>query len=131
MYVTNLFSVVTHNFFNNKISKINHKVISYDVALASMEEVEAAICHLKSSSYGIPANLCEAAGALHHLLQQIWDAECMPKEWKQSIICPIHKIGDRKDGNNYRWISLLNTAYKIMRSANINTGNIIYKEPCG
>ena len=32
----------------------------------------------------------------------IWNKEELPQEWKESIIVPIHKKGDRMDCNNYR-----------------------------
>jgi hypothetical protein len=35
----------------------------------------------------------------------------MPDQWKESIIVPIHKNGDKTDCNNYRGIS---TSYKIL-----------------
>jgi len=40
----------------------------------------------------------------------------LPEEWKESIIVPIHKKGDKRDCNNYRDISLLTTTYKILSS---------------
>jgi hypothetical protein len=38
----------------------------------------------------------------------------LPDQWKESIIVPVHKKGDKTDCSNYRGISLLSTSYKIL-----------------
>ena len=60
----------------------------------------------------------------------------MPTNWNLSIICPIHKTGDIMECSNYRGVSLLNTAYKILSNilfARISpfTENIIGNYQCG
>ena len=77
-------------------------------------EVELAIGKLKShKSPGIdqiPAELIKAGGRtiyleIHKLIISIWKKENLPEEWKESIIVPIHKKGDKTECNNYRGIS--------------------------
>ena len=86
-------------------------------------EVELAIDKLKSHKLPgidqIPAELIKAGGRticleIHKLITSIWKKEKLPEEWKESIIVPIHKKGDKSDCNNYRGISLLPTTYKIL-----------------
>jgi hypothetical protein len=38
----------------------------------------------------------------------------LPHQWKESIVVPIHKKGDKTDCSNYRGTSLLPTLYKIL-----------------
>jgi hypothetical protein len=89
----------------------------------SLVEVEIAIGKLKSyKSPGTDQILAEfiKAGAetlnseLHGLICSIWNKEELPQQWKESIIVPIYKKGDKIDFNNYQGISLLSTAYKIL-----------------
>ena len=72
-------------------------------------EVELAIEKLKShKSPGIdqiPAELIKAGGrtirgAIHKLIITIWNKEELPEEWKESVIVPIHKKGDKTECNN-------------------------------
>jgi hypothetical protein len=44
----------------------------------------------------------------------MWNKEELPHQWKESIMVPIHKKGDKTDCSNYQGISLLSTLYKIL-----------------
>ena len=49
----------------------------------------------------IPAELIRAGGRticleIHKLITSIWKKEKLPEEWKESIIVPIHKKGDKQ-----------------------------------
>jgi len=77
----------------------------------SASEVELAINKLKShKSPGtdqITAELIKVGGRImrleiHKLIISTWKKEKLPEEWKESIIVPIHKKGDKTDCNNYR-----------------------------
>jgi hypothetical protein len=54
----------------------------------------------------IPAELIQAGGEelrseIHKLIRLIWNKEELPHQWKQSIVVPIHKKGDKTDCSNY------------------------------
>jgi sorting nexin-29 len=56
---------------------------------------------------------------LLQLIRRVWNEESLPDEWRMGILCPIHKKGEPLDCKNYRGISLLSSAYKIL-------SNILY-----
>ena len=88
------------------------ETLKFQMALVpepSVLEGELAIEKLKSrKSPGIdqiPAELIKAGGstircAIRKLIIAIWREEELPAEWKESIIVPIHKKGDKTDCNN-------------------------------
>jgi sorting nexin-29 len=53
-------------------------------------------------------------GEIHTLIISIWNKKELPEEWKESIVVPICKKGDKIDCNNYKGISLEPTTYKIL-----------------
>lgn len=88
-----------------------------------LNEVRIAISKLKpykaAGADGLPAELFKAAGddlvrSMHQLICKIWSDESMPNEWNLGVVCPIYKKGDTLTCSNYRGISLLNIAYKIL-----------------
>jgi hypothetical protein len=89
----------------------------------STSKVEMAIEKLKRYKSPvidqIPAELIKAGGRTirfetHKLINSIWNKEELSEQWKESIIVPIYKKGDKTDCSNYRGISLLSTTYKIL-----------------
>jgi len=93
------------------------------VPVPSASEVELAIEKLKSHKSPdidhIPAELTKGWGKtirceVHTLIMSIWNKEELPEEWKESIIVPIYKKGDKTDCSKYRGISLLPTTYKML-----------------
>jgi hypothetical protein len=81
-------------------------------------EVEIPSAKLKKykspGSDQIPAELIQAGGemslsVIHKLINSIWKKKESPDQWKDSIVVPGHKKGDKTDSNNYRGISPLST----------------------
>jgi hypothetical protein len=71
--------------------------------------VEIAIAKSKKykspGSDEIPAELIQAGGeilmfAIHKLINSVWNKEELSDQWKESIIVPIHKKGDKTDCDN-------------------------------
>jgi hypothetical protein len=82
-------------------------------------EVEIAIVKLKSykspGSDQIPAELIEAGGeTLWSEMRKLMNSIYHKDQWKESIIVPVLKKGDKPDCSNYRGISLLSTSYRIL-----------------
>jgi hypothetical protein len=93
--------------------------------------IEIAIAKLKRytlrGSDQIPTELIQAGGEIlrskiHKLINSIWNKEKLPDQWKESVIIPGHKKGEKTDRSNYCGISLLSTSYKIL-------SNILFSSP--
>jgi len=84
-------------------------------------EVEMATEKLKGhASLGIdqiPAGLIKTGvrticSEIHKLINSIWNKDELREEWKESIVVPTYKKGDKTDCINYRGISFLPTTLK-------------------
>jgi sorting nexin-29 len=57
---------------------------------------------------------------IHEVKSKVWKQEKLPEEWKGGLIYPVYKKGYLLNCQNYRGITLLNTAYKVF-------SNILYE----
>jgi hypothetical protein len=66
----------------------------------------------------------------------IWKKEELPHQWKESIVVPIHKKGDKTECSNYQGMLLLATSYKILSNIRLSrlipyADEIIRDHQCG
>jgi hypothetical protein len=119
----NYFSRLLNVHGDNDVKQTETHTAEPLVPEPSAFEVEMAIEKLKRyKSPGIdqiPAKLIKARGSkicseIHTLINSIWNKEELPDQWKESIIVPVYKKGDKTDCSNYRGVSLLPFTYKIL-----------------
>jgi hypothetical protein len=100
--------------------KITRLYSTLTYVAANMSALEAAMPRLPSPGFDqIPAELIKAGGRTirsetHKLINSVWNKGELPEKWKESIVVPIYKKGDKTDCSNYRGISLLSNTYKIL-----------------
>jgi len=73
---------------------------------------------------------------IHKLFISVWNKIKLHEEWKESVIVPIYKKGDKTGFSNYRGISLLPSTYKILSNILLQrltpyTDEIIGDHQCG
>ena len=56
----------------------------------------------------------ELEKVLHSICQKIWKTQQWPQDWKRSVFIPIPKKGNAKECSNYRTITLISHASKVM-----------------
>lgn len=116
----NIFSKVDESVLEN----IPQREINEALAVVpTVEEVEKAIARLKnnkcSGEDGIPAEVFKHAGresicVLHTIICQSWETGTVPQQWKDATIIKLFKKDDPMICGNYRGISLLAVAGKIL-----------------
>ena len=72
-----------------------------------------------SGGDGIPVELFQIlkddiVKVLHSIFKQIWKTQQWPQDWKRSVFIPIPKKGNAKKCSNYRTITLISHASKVM-----------------
>ena len=81
--------------------------------------LESITTNKASGGDGIPAELFQilkddAVKVLHSICQQIWKTQQWPQDWERSVFIPIPKKGSAKECLNYRTITLISHASKVM-----------------
>jgi hypothetical protein len=94
-------------------------LVSESIALEFELAIEKLKSHRSPGSDHIQVELIKAGGsttccAIHKLIISVWNKEELPEDWKESIMVPIYKKGDKTDCNNYRKKSILPTTYKLL-----------------
>ena len=74
------------------------------------EEIMVAVSQLRSGKAsgedGITAEVLRLGGEsvvqwLKHLADHVWSEKAIPKDWKKSLVVPLHKKGTRNVCDNY------------------------------
>ena len=89
------------------------------------DEISVAIQRLKNNKAAGPDGLNaeqfkaggnELVGCMHQLICRTWVEESMPNDWNLSVLSPVLKKRGPTVCANYRGISLLPIAYKVLSS---------------
>ena len=68
------------------------------------------LCKVISCWKHVKRNILTIQGPLNFkFIIPIWNKEELPEEWKESIIVPVYKKGDKAECSNYRGTTLLPT----------------------
>ena len=113
------------------LNQIPQQQIKYSLAESpTIEEIRKAISQISSGKApgkdGIPVEIYKTMGssaleAFHEVLLSIWEQEAMPDEFHDALIVSLYKNkGSKSDCGNYRGISLLSTAGKILAKVLLN-----------
>jgi len=84
----------------------------------------------------IKAEVRTIRSEIHKLINSIWNNDELSEEWKESIIVPLYKKGDKRDCSSYRRISILSNTYKMLSDflqsrLTPNAQEIIGNHQCG
>lgn len=100
-------------------------------------EIEAAIRRLNNGKSpgadGIPCEILKHGGSalvdnITSLIQNIWELGEVPQEFKDAVVLPLYKNkGDKSSCDNYRGISLLSSAGKVLSNI-LNTRLTVISE---
>ena len=113
----------------NEISNINNDIAEITDSNISWIEVSSVLKEMRKGKaagndmipgevYKLVENETEPISQLSKsilkILNDIYNGQEFPLEWRDCTIVPIYKKGDHLDPNNYRGIALINTLLKVL-----------------
>ena len=96
--------------------------LDIDMGAIQLQEVRDAIHKLKNGKApgqdGVCAEMLKAEEQvtpriLQRILQDVWDTEEIPEDWKKGVVVKLPKKGDLGNCNNWRGITLLSLTSKV------------------
>ncbi len=99
------------------------RMLDININVPTKLEIMAALKKLKNNKAGgsdgiqpelLKADIIKSADFLYPVIKDIWSTQNIPDDWKVGIIIKLPKKGNLKDCNNWRGITLLNCASKIL-----------------
>jgi len=124
--VLNRWKTHTENMYSQPEDQSDRRLLhrrTDDEPTPLVEEVREAMKKLKNQKSpgcdGIPAELCKATGEsgirlMHRICNMIWRTRQWPTEWTKLVLVLIPKSGDLQDCNNYRNVSLICHASRVL-----------------
>ena len=116
-YTEELYKKALHDLDNHDgvITHLEPNILECEVKGA----LESITTNKASGGDGIPVELFQilkddAVKVLHSICQQIWKTQQWLQDWKRSVFIPIPKKGNAKECSNYRTITLISHASKVM-----------------
>jgi hypothetical protein len=126
LYFENLLNTPTSYEIDNanriwrQVKDQMYVTVEPEVPEPSLEDIKAIVEFLKNNKApgedNINAELLklDLLENLHKTISIIWKEEKLEKDWNTAVIFPIYKKEGPKKVENYRGISLLDIAYKIL-----------------
>jgi hypothetical protein len=95
--------------------------------------IEKLKSHKSPGIYQTPAELIKAGNTtirsgIHKVIISVWNKEKLSEDWKQWIIVPIHKKGNKTVCSNYRGISFSQQCTKYYRKQFMKAYVLVRKE---
>ena len=100
-----------------KHTQHNHQCLKqFSLSLSQLLQTKS---HNSPDINQIPVELIMTAGRpirneIHELYISIWNKEELPEQWKESILLPIYKKGNKTYCSNYRGTLVLPDTYRIL-----------------